>query len=92
MMAILTFVTQLVMPLVMTMTAPLCQDPGCYGARSCEVSVTQEDVTTIKVDWSKVWWDLDLDCVNSMSVSLNGKWYEVNNDYSRAFIKIFYFS
>ena len=60
MMAILTFVT-LLMPLVMTMTAPFCQAPGCHGARSCEVSVTQEDVTTIKVDWSKVWWDLDLE-------------------------------
>ena len=72
-MTVLTFVTLLTaVSRVMTVTG-VCHAPGCDDDMTCDVSVTQEDVTTIKVDWSKVWWDLDLECVETMSVSLNGE-------------------
>ena len=57
----------------MPVTTGVCHAPGCDGDMSCDVSVTQEDVTTIRVDWSSVWWDLALECVETMSVSLNGE-------------------
>ena len=71
-MTILTLVTLLVVQNVVTMT-PGCHPPGCHEDKSCDVTVTQEDVSSIRVDWSLVWWDLDLDCVDTMSVSLNGE-------------------
>ena len=72
-MTVLTFVTLLAVSRVMPVTTGVCHAPGCDGDMSCDVSVTQEDVTTIRVDWSSVWWDLDLECVETMSVSLNGE-------------------
>ena len=72
-MTVLTFVTLLAVSRVMPVTTGVCHAPGCAGDMSCDVSVTQEDVTTIRVDWSSVWWDLDLECVETMSVSLNGE-------------------
>ena len=72
-MTVLMFVTLLAVSRVMTVTTGVCHAPGCDDDMSCDVSVTQEDVTTIRVDWSSVWWDLDLECVDTMSVNLNGE-------------------
>ena len=72
-MTTLTLVTILAVQKVIAMSPGPCHPPGCHEDRSCDVTVTQEDVFTIRVDWSLVWWDLDLDCVDTMSVSLNGE-------------------
>ena len=47
-----------------------CQMPEC---EQCEVMVEQEKTDLVLVDWSQAWWDLQLPCLNSLSVSLNGE-------------------
>ena len=44
--------------------------PEC---EKCEVLVEQEKTDLVLVDWSQAWWDLQLPCLNSLSVSLNGE-------------------
>ena len=44
--------------------------PGC---EKCEVLVEQEKSDLVLVDWSQAWWDLQLPCLNSLSVTLNGE-------------------
>ena len=47
-MTVLMFVTLLAVSRVMTVTTGVCHAPGCDDDMSCDVSVTQEDVTTIR--------------------------------------------
>ena len=48
---------------------------GCHRAEceECEVLVEQEKTDLLKVDWSQAWWDLDLACLHSLTVTLNGE-------------------
>ena len=50
--------------------AAQCPLPGC---EKCEVVVEQEKTDLVLVDWSRAWWDLDLACLNSLSLTLNGE-------------------
>ena len=44
--------------------------PEC---EKCQVLVEQEKTDLVVVDWSQAWWDLDLACLHSLTVTLNGE-------------------
>ena len=47
-----------------------CLQPSC---EDCQLEVEQEAVTSLSLDWSEVWWDLDLQCLSTLQVTLNGR-------------------
>ena len=46
---------------------------SCAECEECEVLVEQEKTDLLKVDWSQAWWDLDLACLHTLTVTLNGE-------------------
>ena len=50
--------------------AERCQQPQC---EECKVMVEQEKTDLVVVDWSQAWWDLDLTCLDTLTVRLNGE-------------------
>ena len=48
---------------------------GCWSPRceECEVKVEQESPSRLTLDWSHDWWDLNLQCLDSLSLTLNGE-------------------
>ena len=51
-----------------------CPVPGCHASTNgCEVAVSPaRGGHQVLVDWSRDWWDLDLECLHSLTVELNG--------------------
>ena len=47
-----------------------CHLPEC---EECEVLVEQEKTDLMVVDWSQAWWDLDLACLNTLTLTVNGE-------------------
>ena len=47
-----------------------CPRPEC---EKCEVLVEQEKTDLVVVDWSQAWWDLDLACLNTLTLTLDGE-------------------
>ena len=48
---------------------------GCWSPRceECEVKVEQESPSRVTLDWSHDWWDLNLQCLDILSLTLNGE-------------------
>ena len=47
-----------------------CPRPEC---EKCQVLVEQENTDLVVVDWSQAWWDLDLACLNTLTLTLDGE-------------------
>ena len=58
--------------LVSVISADTCPAPQC-SSENCDLVVTQTKHDKLSVDWSFSFWDLDLECVQDMIISLNGE-------------------
>ena len=47
-----------------------CWQPSCTH---CQVKVEQESPSQVSLDWSHDWWDLDLNCLDNLVLTLNGE-------------------